>query len=665
MGVKITIVINQNSQNIANNTSNVTVRVNAVWDSGSYNHLQKSGWLKIDGTTYNFTSSFNTGNTTSGVGKLFEKTVDVKHGSDGKKTLSCSASYTSGVSSGTVGASASKVLTTIPRKSTLSASNGTLGTALALTVTKQASSFTHTITYKCGTASGTICTKSSDTSVSWTPPKNLANQNTTGTSVSVTFTITTYNGSTSVGSNTKTISCSIPSTAEFKPSCTIELNEITTYGEQYGKPLRGLSTFLIDINPQEAYGSEIKSFNATADGTVYRKSSFNTDVVKSASAMTVEATVTDARGRTSPKVTASMEVYDYVPPKISKLTVHRCDGDGTPNDRGECIKAVFSYDVDGIGSKNKVLLRLKYKKSSDPESAYTEANYYVSPKNYTGIDEEIIIYNADTGSSYDIKLEISDNFNSTSKLTSASTAFTLMHWRADGTGMAIGKISEEQYLFDIGIKTRFEGGLLPPIIDSNTDLNDIKTANVYIGQNANAANYLNCPLTSGTFVFIVEAAGPDGQVHQKLIRCYKEDPTQWERFYYSNAWGEWQKCQPAIDTGWQTLALGSEFAVYSADGSSPAQCRRIGKMVEVRGIVKNTVEILGSTDMHTITTLPSGYIPSQPIYKICQGSGNCTWLLRVSTNGKVDLSRYRNGEITATMSPLGVWLPFQVTFFVD
>ena len=67
--------------------------------------------------------------------------------------------------------------------------------------------------------------------------------------------------------------------------------------------------------------------------------------------------------------------------------------------------------------------------------------------------------------------------------------------------------------------------------------------------------------------------------------------------------------------------------------------------------------------MHTRMTVPVGYRPNSPVYVICQGSSNCTWLLRVNTTGAVDLSRYRNGATTAAAA-VGTWLPFQVTYLV-
>ena len=185
MGVTIAISsITQNSQNVANNTSNVTVKLICKWTYGSYNHYgNANGWLQIDGTKYTFSGVIiNPNETTSGSQTLMSKTVNVSHNSDGTKTLQVSASFDTDLnSSGVQTASASKTLTTIPRKSSLSVGNGTLGTAQTLTVTRQATSFTHTITAKCGSASTTICTKSTSTSISFTPPLTWASQ---GSSIS-------------------------------------------------------------------------------------------------------------------------------------------------------------------------------------------------------------------------------------------------------------------------------------------------------------------------------------------------------------------------------------------------------------------------------------------------------------------------------------------------
>ena len=540
MAVSISISIAQNSQSITNNTSNVTVTVKASWTGGSWNAVvkadgtpQANGSCTINGTKYTFASTFNTSHTSSGSQTIFTKTLNISHNSDGTKTLSVSASYNTYISSGTVSASASKVLTTIPRKSTLAASNGTLGTSQKLTVTRQATSFTHTITYKCGSASGTICTKSSSTSISWTPPLSLASQNTTGTSVSITFTITTYSGSTNIGSNIKTISCAIPSSV--KPSCTVTVTDPTGNADTYGAFVRGLSKFKVVVTPTTSYGSAISAYKTTANGATYTTASFTTGVLSSSGTLKVVATVTDKRKR-SGSTTVSKTVINYSNPIVSKLQVKRCNEDGSENDRGEYVQVTFSASITSLNNKNTASYRLRYKKSSD--GTYTEVALTDFANNYT-VTDATYIFAADSGSSYDVEFSATDSHGTTTRITTASTAFTLMHWNTAGNGMGIGKISELENVLDVGVQTRFFGGIMYMVLEPETDLNDVRTPNFYVGDELREFNYTNCPVSNGTFTLVVESSGVDGQVKQRYTYCSKTASRVYERFYYQSTWGEW------------------------------------------------------------------------------------------------------------------------------
>lgn len=848
MAVTLTIDIKLNSQSIANNTSNVTVNVNAKWTNGSYNQLQKSGWLQIDGTKYNFTSPFNYNRKTSGVETLFTKTVDVKHDSDGTKTLVCKASYDRS-SSETIGASVPDYeLPTIPRKSTLSVGDGKLGVPQTLTVTEQASSFTHTITAKCGSASAvTICTKSTNNSISFTPPLSWASQNTTGESVSVVYTITTYNGSTSVGSNTYTKKCSIPSSVV--PNCTVSVTDITGTSDIDGINgyVKGVSKLKVVITPDLSnnYGAGVKSYRTTIDGRTYTTATFTTDVLSKSGTLPLTVTVTDTRGR-GLRQSVNIPVHDYSPPVVSKLTVHRCskvesaeeyneiakatevstfeelktyngnailrsyrhennggvsnasydilkipvlpgdvirdmlgsywkkpsnnspwvyaffydasntiiskviityDGytgttattnyldlrengltapegttyvminlfstyerlvngsyvstgtlrqsnivtvnksadltyyDGTTNleayappegtdeeyiadDAGEFVKVIFDASVTDINGTNTSTMYLEYKKTS--ESEFGDPIYLhddqISVTDYT------YIFPADSGSSYDVRVTMEDVLGKPgSRATTVSTGFTTMHVSASGRSMSIGKVSELEDVFDVGLQTRLAGGLLYPVLPSETDLNTLLIPNFYVGNNVSSNNYGHCPVTSGTFTLEVKSAGPSGQIWQILTVCDKNRPVVYERFYYGGNWAN-----GASDDGWRGgwiyPTLSSEFIMYgTSESDNRPRYRKDGRVVEVRGIVTpsaNIPYVAGEwDDNHTIFTLPDGYRPSSPIYVLCQGSGACVWMLRVSTSGTVDFTRYRNGDVGADANS-GCWLPFHVTFLV-
>lgn len=494
-----------------------------------------TGTITLDGTKYSFSGiTFNSGQTTTGSKVIMTKTANIAHNTDGSKTVSCSASFVTGVSSGTVSASASKTLTTIPRKSSLTVGNGYLGTAQTLTVTRQSTSFTHTITATCGSSTSTVCTKSSNTAISFTPPLSWASNNTTGISVSVTYTITTYNGSTSVGSNSYTKTCTIP--VSVKPSCTITVSETTTYTSEYGGLVQGYSKVKVVVTPTLAYGSSIASYSTTVDGKTYAASTFTTSELSSSGALTITTTVTDKRGR---KGTASttINVMEYSPPAISSLDVHRCDEDGTANDQGSFVKVVFSYSVSPLDDDaNRCWSTVEYKKTS--ESEYVNSIDTPLDDVFTVTDRSVI-FAADDGSSYDVSLVVEDGLVTVRRTTAVSTAVVLMHWKADGTGLAVGKISEESDCFDVGFRTRHYGGVLQPVLEAGTDFDAITTPNTYDLKSCNTAEYLNCPLTSGTGTLKIETCGESGQIHQIVTKCHKTAPLVYERFYYQSEWGEW------------------------------------------------------------------------------------------------------------------------------
>lgn len=530
------ITITQNSQDIVNNTSNVTVSAIAKWDYGSWNHTGACyGHITIDGTKYSWTGlKLNPNRVTSGSQTVMTKTVNVKHNSDGTKTLSCSSSFYTGLdSSGTKSASGSKTLTTIPRKSTLSVANGTLGNSQTLTVTRQSTSFTHTITYSCGSASGTVCSKSSSTSISWTPPLTLAKQNTTGTSVSAKFTITTYNGSTSLGSNSYTKTFTIP--ASVKPTASLTVSDPTGYLSTYGGYIQGVSKAKVVVTGTGNQGSTIKSYKTSANGKTYTASSFTTGVLTASGSLTISATVTDSRGRTG---TASTKITSlaYASPKISKLSVARCTSTGAKSDKGDHILVTFSGSVSSLSNKNTASYIVEYKKSLS--STYTSTTVSSLNNSYT-VTDATYIFPAETGSSYDVRLTITDAFSSTSNATKASSAFTLMSWLNSGLGMAIGKVAELPYVLDIGLRTRFAGGILHPVIEPETDLDTVRVPNTYVGANTTKYNYANCPIDTGTFTLEVVSMGDSKQVKQRLTSCDKTDARTFERIYYQQTWGDW------------------------------------------------------------------------------------------------------------------------------
>lgn len=341
----------------------------------------------------------------------------------------------------------------------------------------------------------------------------------------------------------------------------------------------------------------------------------------------------------------------YVKPRIDGLTVTRADSNGNESDDGQNALVSFSWSTDREVSS----INLEYKESTSSTYISTKLSS-VSGTEGSYNDVKIGTDNFSTELSYDFRITVSDSGGSTSKTAILLSMKLTVDYKVGGNGVAFGKVAEEDDLCDIGFKTRFFGGILQPVLEPETDLNDVTKPNTYSGENASTYNYGNCPITSGTFTLEVKSAGPNGQLYQKLIVCDKNNQVVYERYYYTNVWGDWYG-------GWIYPTLTSNFEMYGTSASdNQPRYRKDGRLVEIRGIVKPTADIAGSTTVYPIFTLPVGYRPSSPIYTVCQGSGNCTWLLRINPSGEVGFSRYRNGDATTTAA-VGAWLPFQATFF--
>ena len=171
-GRSLTLSWSLSSQSVADNYSNISWKLKG---SGSGSGWVNAGNFKavINGTTvYSSSTRIQLYNGTT----VASGTAKISHNSDGTKSfkLSCEAGiYYVAVN---CTASGTHTLTTIPRASSVSATAVNLGSATTVSISRASSSFTHTLTYSFGSATGTIATKTSSTSVSWTPPLSLANQ---------------------------------------------------------------------------------------------------------------------------------------------------------------------------------------------------------------------------------------------------------------------------------------------------------------------------------------------------------------------------------------------------------------------------------------------------------------------------------------------------------
>lgn len=431
---------------------------------------------------------------------------------------------------------ATLVLDQIPRASSLSVANGTLDKSQNLTVTKQASSFTHTITYKSGTASGTICTKDSRTSIPWTPPLDLASQSTQSQYVPITYTITTYSGNTSVGSKSVNAKCYIPD--NIGPYFYITSSDPTGLADIYEEYIQGQSKLKLEIDAYGSYGSWIKSYKITFDGKTYTEKSFVSDVISQSGFITANIEIVDSRERLV-KGSKTIDVHEYKKPKIESLVATRCDENGNASDDGLFVavrfSATYTYDPELLPVPT---YSLQVKKTAETQYSYIDRGIPMDEPNFNGL----VIFEADPSSSYDIILNITDDIAPTpvERATTAPSASKVFSFKKAGgkiVAMALGKIAELNDVFDIAFQTRFLGGILHPVLPTNRDLDNEKTPKTYMLLSAN--NYINAPET-GIGMFLEIVGQKDASIIQRISVFDTANRREYERIHYATTgWGDW------------------------------------------------------------------------------------------------------------------------------
>lgn len=371
-----------------------------------------------------------------------------KHNSDGSKTFTASAEagiYTVAVN---CTGSGNFTLDAIPRASQPSCITwpnhtqnvGSFGDTISIHMNRNSDAFTHTVRYQFGSRSGTIATKVT-TGTTWTIPAALMDLIPEALHGSGTIYVDTYNGSTLIGTKWCGFTATVP--ASVKPTCTITLEDTTGVDDIYGSPVKGLSKIKVTINPKTAYSSPIASYAITANGVRYTAATATTGVLLTSGTSRVSVSVTDKRGRTG-SAYYDMNVLNYAAPAVKALAVHRCNADGTENNRGEYVKVTFSAAISSLSSKNNALYYVEYKKST--ATAFTKVSLTALTNKYS-VSNHAYIFAADSGSSYDVKVTATDRHSSDSKSTSASTAFTLINFNPNGNGLRFGGVSEEENTF--------------------------------------------------------------------------------------------------------------------------------------------------------------------------------------------------------------------------
>ena len=403
-----TITINYTTS--YNSISNQTT---VIFSDMSWAYFGKKGWgtsasstitvTAADNTSASGSTSASTSGSTNGGTKTFTATpnpssITVSHGSAaGTKSVNISISssifvnptpggsqqYTITGSSSTTAASG-----TYAPASSVTCSTADIGSAPTIQISRNSPSYTHTLTYTFGSLSGTIATKTSDTTItSWVLPTSFYAEIPNAKSGTGTITCNTYSGDILLGTKT----CSFTATTNeslCKPilSPTVEdsntaavalTGDVNTF-------IRYISDAAITSGAAARNSATLKSIKITCGSQSITTS---TGTIQKVESGTFAFTATDSRGYITTQA-IEKTLISYINPTCN-LNISNPSTDGSLS-----FTITGNYFNSSFGAVNNTLsVYYKYKTSGGTYSDNIEAtnitlnnNTYTATISLTGLD---------------------------------------------------------------------------------------------------------------------------------------------------------------------------------------------------------------------------------------------------------------------------------------
>ena len=430
------IEVTQNWQDTANNYSNVTVKVFVYRTNTGYTTYGKGTlYCGIDGTSYSQGITSSQKITNSGI-YLFERTVNIYHNGDGAKSIWVSASINhERVTSSDQGFTVT--LDTIPRRSTITGITGSyFGDTFTVTIDRKSSSFNTDVYVRANGEWQNVVWHSSDTSISFTLPADLANNVTTSTECTGQVKIVTNNGDNYIGEDVWDKWMGVPDWI----SPWISGVSLDTDTQVNGRWMfvQGKSKLKVTTNCGGSYGSWITSVRVSFDGAYYWGNEVWTNTITTSGQRWAEVVVWDSRGR-SATWSGYIDVWWYGNP-WGTLEAYRCTADGTRDDvNGTYVRVIYSCDRTELGGANTFSAYIDSR-----ETNYEWSDARVSTTTPTSWASAIIgDGHFDLDKTYQIRLRINDWYTTTTKTVPISTSKVLLDFKAGGTGLGVGRVATE------------------------------------------------------------------------------------------------------------------------------------------------------------------------------------------------------------------------------
>ena len=637
----LNVYVEQGSQSITANTSTVNWRM-TVSRTGSYYTHNKQGdstlSLNLDGQNVHY--SYPTWETSGEEYMLASGSSTISHNADGTKTLSISCTFNpnNGLH-GTITVSASLILTTIPRSSSVSVSPGVIGSSVTININRQSSSFKHTVRYAWAGKSGTIATNV-DTSTSWTIPLDFANDIPNSASGTGTIYVDTYSGNTKTGTQSTTFTASVP--ADMKPTFSgITLSDLNGAAQNLipngNTFIQVISNIKVAFNGAVgSYGSSITGYRAEIVGKNQTTNSNggSLGIMNYHGTIKIRARVSDSRGRWSDTKEVSVTVLEYFAPALS-FSIARTGSTSSTLTATRNAK-IAPLTVSG-SQKNTMSLTFKVAKLGT--NTFTVDNGQATGT-WSSISSLVnsqanLAGNYLSNQSWVVIGTLEDKFTRTEFMVNVATESVVFSY--DRSGVGINKIRErgaldvkgDIYVDDKPIQqyqlTSNDGTSI--FTKENPD-NILKNGMYYSWSAPNRPKNQNGWLLVQVFA--------DAQYAVQIFWTAGEE-TMLIRHRMAGRWKEWKEVSSKNDiqkytqsTPWQNLTLQNGW-VHHLDYNNVQYSKSFDGVVYLRGSATK-----GKTANETIIgTLPVGFRPTQTLFVSALNNSYAVAVLGIYSNGNI------------------------------
>lgn len=570
-----------NRPDTASNSSTVNVQARLI----------TNGYASMWGVTADLTITINGGSAIEhpainiGTGSsqlIFAHDYNVPHNSDGTKTVGIKIS----VALNTGGYGSSMVafdlpLSNIPRASDVSASTGTIGSAMTINISRKNSAFTHTVKYSFGSKSGTIATNVG-TSCSWTPPNDLATVIPNATSGLGGIIVDTYSGSTKIGSKSAQLTLNVPTSMTPKLA-SITLTDSNTAVKNLLNTANTFAEIVSDIkvafnSATGVQGSTITDYHAEIVNKNQSTSDNNGNLglMKWNGSAQVKAWVVDSRGRSSNAVTTNITVLEYFLPTLTFTAIR---GDTNQSSDKIVVSRTAKIAPLKIGNTQKNSFKLSFKTAPFGTTTYTsDTGAGVNDKvtNTLTNSKATLSGTFDIGKSYEVYGVLEDALTSSGTVKAPPVSPEKMVMGMAETAVSFGKYPENTNAVDSDWVFKYKNkdiqhhqlsandGSAVLIPKTGTDLNTITESGFYRGYNlvnapiAAGWSYIRVSRHEGTSWIVQEAIDYTGSVSAYRVKA-------------NNSWKAWKQyamrdeLKNQTNTGWQSAGYAGSYYKRSGD----------------------------------------------------------------------------------------------------